>query len=242
MPRPILVLDFDGTVCLGDDPVLLYADEVARRVPEPHSTAIRCGVRDFLGQSGSIDLPGVDDGYHAVAALAEPSGIDQTAADAAYAASRSRIEAGQAHIYAPVGLDALLTDLRTLGVYVVLVTNSPLIGIAEWLESVGLIHRIDQVIPDAGKPSQMAAILGDLLTRGFATHRPELLLSVGDVWANDVQPALDLGCVGLYIDRFNSRRGAVGQRAPTFVDLFDRVRAWAVQSMSVAESSPNRNI
>ena len=48
-PTPTLVLDFDGTLCLGDDPIHLFADELSKLVDDHESAAeVRRRLEAFL--------------------------------------------------------------------------------------------------------------------------------------------------------------------------------------------------
>ncbi|MBZ2196227.1 HAD family hydrolase [Occultella gossypii] len=227
MPTPTLVLDFDGTVRLGDDPVRLYAQEVAWRVSAPWGEQIVAGAEDFLaGRSRPGDA---QDGYQAVHALGFAAGLDRASMSAAYLASRKRLDAGEGEVAPPPGLGELLDGVRAAGVRTVLLTNAPGTGVFGWLDEVGLADRLGAVITDAGKPAAMPALLGRLLTEADLDGRPDRLLSIGDVWANDVGPALALGCAAFHIDRFDLHRGRSSRTTATFVELYRDVRDWAAR-------------
>ncbi|WP_163542911.1 HAD family hydrolase [Occultella kanbiaonis] len=228
MPTPTLVLDFDGTVCLGDDPVRLYAQEVARRLSAPWGERIVAGAEDFL--AGRARPGDAQDGYQAVHALGFAAGLDRASMSPAYQASRERLDAGEGEVGPPSGLGELLDDVRAAGVRTVLLTNAPGTGVFGWLDAVGLSDRLDAVITDAGKPASMPDLLGGLLTEADLEGRPDRLLSIGDVWANDVGPALTLGCTAFHIDRFDLHPGRSSRTATTFVELYDAVRDWAARS------------
>lgn len=222
MARPILVLDFDGTVCLGDAPVLAYADQVAQRLPEAPAAAVRTGIEQFL--TGALTLPDCEDGYQAVVAL---GGHDLPAAglSAAYLASRSDLDAEATT--PPQGLGELLDELRAQDVAVVLVTNAPLTGVDVWLSHHQIAPRLDAVVPDAGKPERMAAVLTGILRQYQA--EPVHLASLGDVWRNDIEPAMALGAAGLFIDRFGSGRGPATHTGGSVEALYPHIRRWAEQ-------------
>lgn len=218
-PLPLLILDFDGTVCLGDGPVLAYADAVAEQIPEPSRQALRKGLAAFLGEDPNA--PAYKDGYAAVAALAEgliePDGLNR-----AYAQSRVRLAAGTVEITVPPGLADFLDSLAGVA-FRVLLTNAPVTGVAESLAALGLAGSIDLIMPDAGKPAGFSGLLPELL-RSKAPHE---LLSVGDVWSNDIDLPSRHGCVTAYIDRFNHRTGAATLSAPRFELLYDAISGWA---------------
>ncbi|UFU05392.1 HAD family hydrolase [Ruania halotolerans] len=220
-PSAVLVLDFDGTLCIGDDPVIFYAEEVQRRHP---GMALVSAARAFL--AGDRAVPGAADGYQAVAAMARAATCPNETLSEAYLASRARLEAGEGETRPPDGVRDLLADVRSTGAQVVLVTNAPLVGAQSWLDTHELTALIDHVVPSAGKPDTMPQILDDLATRA-AVNDPARLASVGDVWANDVGPAMDRGSTGFFIDRFSLGHGPSTHAAATFEGLSAAIRAWA---------------
>lgn len=226
-PTPTLVLDFDGTLCLGDDPILLYADELGKRLDADAGERLHAELTEFL--AGTRRVEGSEDGYHAIWMLTQHLGLDPATLAETYYASRDRMEAGEGSVHAPEGIVELLDDVRALGARVVLVTNAPATGATSWLASVGIAERLDAVIPDAGKPDRMEEHLRALLADAGASHAPSYLLSVGDVWGNDIAPAMRLGAHGLYIDRYGSGRGPSTASAPTIGELYPHIRAWAAR-------------
>ncbi len=224
-PTPTLVLDFDGTLCLCDDPIHLFADELARLVDDDGAAQVRRDLTSFL--AGQSRIEGAEDGYHALYFLGRPFALPDADVAAAYYASRARMAAGEGSVHAPEGITDLLDDVRAAGVRVVLVTNAPTTGATSWLETVGVAQRLDAVIADAGKPERMEGHLRRLLEEAGASDHPHRLLSVGDVWKNDVAPAMAIGARGLYIDRYRSGNGPSTASAPTITDLYPLIRAWA---------------
>lgn len=218
-PLPILILDFDGTVCLGDGPVLAYADAVAEQLPEPSRQALWQGLEAFLAEDPNA--PAYKDGYSAVAALAGGL-IADAGLNKAYAASRQGLAAGTVDITVPTGLADFLASLSGV-VFRVLLTNAPLIGVPESLSALGLAGTIDLILPNAGKPAGFTELLPVLLE----SKAPHELLSVGDVWANDIDLPAKHGCMTAFIDRFNHITGPATISAPRFELLYDALSGWA---------------
>jgi len=217
--RGILVLDFDGTVCLGDGPVWAYADAILPHLDERLARHVTDGLLAYLE-----DHPGAGtyaDGYGAIAALAGPH-VPAEVLDGAYAASREALAGGDLDIHAPEGLVDLLGRLRP-HVRAVVVTNAPSTGLGEALHALGLAGSVDEVIPSAGKPAGSAEVLGKLL----AGAHPGTLLSVGDIWVNDIQPALELGCATAFIDRSGRDLRPAHARGRTIQDLYPALEAWS---------------
>lgn len=230
-PLPLLILDFDGTICLGDGPVHAYADAVAEHIPETAQKMLREGLASFLAEDPAA--PAYKDGYAAVAALAEGH-LDPAALDAAYAQSRQRLAAGQVEISAPPGLADFLERLTGVA-FRVLLTNAPLIGVPEALDTLGLSQCVDLIIHDAGKPEGFNELLPVLLQN----KAPYELLSVGDVWGNDIDLPGRQGCITAFIDRFDHQTGASTLHAPQFELLYDAISTWAQNPLAFASAIPN---
>jgi len=232
--RGVLVLDFDGTVCLGDGPVWAYADAILPHLDERLARHVTDGLLAYLE-----DHPGAGtyaDGYGAIAALAGPH-VPAQLLEAAYAASRTALAEGGLDIHAPEGLVELLGRLRP-GVRAVVVTNAPSTGLAEALDALGLAGSVDEVIPSAGKPAGSAAVLGTLL----AGADPVTLMSVGDIWVNDIQPALQLGCATAFIDRGGHDLRPAHARGRTIQDLYPALEAWARSPRDFADATAPADI
>ena len=252
MNRPaVLLLDFDGTVCVGDGPVRAYADAVVTAVldaatTDAHSAAgrsfsddLRQGLEAYLDSAAvaavsdaSGEEPPVD-GYAAVAALAARHATPAQL-DAAYTASREALATSGLEVAAPDGLVALLDELGP-HVQRVLVTNAPARGVHETLARLGLADVLDDVVTEAAKPAGWDRILPAYL----AGRPPQAVLAVGDVWRNDVEPPLAAGCATALIDRFGHRPGPAHAAARTFEELYPAIREWAADPAGfVARHAP----
>jgi FMN phosphatase YigB (HAD superfamily) len=218
--RPVLVLDFDGTVCVGDAPVWAYADAVLDVIEGDPVVrgAIRAGLGAFL--SGAPESPVYADGYAAVAALAAPHATAEQLG-IAFRASRRALAMGEVPVASPSGLDAFLRGLEGAALRV-LVTNAPAEGVRETLDRLGVADGVDRTITEAGKPAGWGRILPELL----GARRPARLMSVGDIWRNDLAAPLAAGSGVALIDRFGQQSGLVHLVAPRFEDLYDDLAAW----------------
>lgn len=233
--RPILILDFDGTVCVGDGPVRRYADAAVAHLDHRSAGAVQDGLDRFL--AGDPQSPRYRDGYHAVTQLTSQL-VPEEQRQEAFLASRRVLADGQIPgISAPDGLADFLT---TVGRYAQrhLITNSPLHGVTETLDSLGIAGLIDRIEPDAAKPYGLQRLL-PTLARGHESRRdPHRILSVGDVYENDVAPALDFGAATAYIDRFDHNTGPAHVRARAFPDLYEPILAWATDPSAFRASHP----
>ena len=228
-PGAVLVLDFDGTVCLGDGPVWAYAQPILDRLDDDLARQITDGLLGYL--ENRPDAGAFADGYDAIAQLAGPY-VTTENLGAAYDHSRTLLAGGGLDIHPPAGLGVLLDRLRPT-VRVVLMTNAPATGLTEALAGLGLTAVIDEIIASAGKPSGSAAILRRLL--GGAD--PRTLMSVGDLWRNDIAPALELGATTGFIDRSGRDPRPAHVRGATMPELYPAIEAWARSPLDFADAS-----
>ncbi|NRD27520.1 HAD family hydrolase [Frigoribacterium sp. VKM Ac-2836] len=239
----VLVLDFDGTVCLGDGPVLTYArlldEALAETDPRHPPRLVEAVLARFVGSPLDDEPTGVDeavaladgspDGYVVAERVSRALGIDDDTRSAAYAGARAALADGRLETTAPEGLAELLGSLPD-GVHVVLVTNSPEHGVVQPLERLGLADRVDAIVTDARKPSGLPAVLDRLRADAGLDDRPDRLLSVGDIWANDLEPAAAQGSPTALVERFPAPDARPTHRAPTLPELYPAIRAWATRA------------
>ncbi|GAA4680617.1 HAD family hydrolase [Frondihabitans cladoniiphilus] len=236
----LLVLDFDGTICLGDGPVYSYArrldEALAARDPEHPAGLVETTLRRFLGEDVEADemlvqaletVIGSPDGYAAAARLAHSRGITNAELSAAYQGSRDELATGSIPTWAPPGLPSFLQSLPD-DVLRVLVTNAPEAGIVQQLAHLGLAGLFGELVTSAGKPAGMPTILERLRAdHGVAADH---LLSVGDIWMNDLEPAHRQGSATALIERLPAPEAVPDFRAPTFEDLYEPIGAWVNRS------------
>lgn len=210
-----LVFDFDGTVAVGNGPVLAYAREVARHGGDGLLERIERTLAAF--DSGTA--PRFRDGYDVVGTLAADAGIRPAAAQAAYLASRRALATGAGVEPAP-GLRDLLAALPAT-VRVVLATNAPANGVEALLERWGVRARFDELRFECGKPAGLTPVIQDALGEGP-------VLSIGDIVENDLAPAAALGAdTALVGATAATSSAAVTLRAATLAELAPQILAWA---------------
>ena len=221
----VLLFDFDGTVSLGDEPVVAFARHLDEEAGSASGLITRTVAR-FLAADGRLAaaldgltdadpmylglrfVDGSIDGYSAAQSLAALLGVAGERIDAAYQESRADLADGLISTHAPEGFGSFLAAFPA-SAHRVLVSNSPASGLLEQVDKLGLGRLFDEVVTDAKKPAGLPAIA----ERVLAEHDvpPSRLVSVGDVWANDLAPVAALGGLTALIDRMPVPAGA----APT---------------------------
>lgn len=220
----ILLFDFDGTIALGHGPVLAYAEHVDRALGGRDGFVD--GIRDALDGSDGLAL----DGYDAVRIAAEREGADAAQLSAAYLASRRLLATDEAPIVAPDGLGEFLRDAGA-DAERILVTNAPAIRIEEALAALGLAGLFDRIVTDAGKPAGLESVLA-------ALPDGARVLSVGDIWRNDLAPAHALGHATALVGDFPDPDADPTYRGADFAELVPQLRAWLAAASESSLSAP----
>jgi FMN phosphatase YigB (HAD superfamily) len=206
----ILLFDFDGTIALGDGPVLAYAQQVAAALGDRGDFVD--GIRAQLAAADGDSL----DGYDAVRQEAQRRGADARLLSTAYLASRAQLATDDAPITVP---DGLVGFLEAADAERILVTNAPAVRIDEALESLGLTGLFDRIVTSARKPKGLEAVLADL-------PADARVLSVGDIWHNDLAPAHARGHATALIGGFPDPHATPTFRAAEFSSLVPQLEAW----------------
>ncbi|WP_158231522.1 HAD family hydrolase [Microbacterium sediminis] len=221
MTERSLILDFDGTVCVGHGPALVYARQAAGLHPDLADLAER--VERYCGGEAMEEFEGAPDGYIAVQRRATTQGVPISALQAAFMEARRQLADTGLDTRAPEGLRPLLDELRAAGTRLLLVTNAPPHGLDRMLVRLGLDGAFDEVIADAGKPAGLGAILDGL---GHPVAK-DTVLSVGDIFLNDLSVPLERGASTALIDPFDRVEGDPDVRARSFEELIPFIRSWA---------------
>lgn len=258
----LLLLDFDGTICLGDDPVLAYAEQVDALLTEQglsgpggasvHSlvksafdagnllidaieytadgtpTAVIDAPQHAVGGAHPISWP-LQDGYQLTQLLARQSGLSDEDTSRAFMQGRRTLLARgleTSDVHSPHRARELFLELRAR-VGVVLITNSPAEGFETWLQALGLTDVFDTIIHSAGKPSGMPAAIAQAQTALEAPVAEEAILSVGDIWANDLSHVAATGGSTILIDRYGTGLGEPQHRVESWHEVDGLIRGWA---------------
>ena len=242
MTELILVSDFDGTVYRGDEPVRHYARLLAARLTpaeaEPYLAAferyLALGPAAAAGCADLVEAAALRESVDAWGAAVQLGrrvyGLTSDAVGRAFIDTREHM--------VEVDLDlepvtALIETFRSLRgeVRLVLATNSPLPGVDILLGRLGAGDLFDAVVGSVGKPDGMRRLLAAELGGGQARELgrpvdPWRLLSIGDHWRNEIEPAVEIGAATGYIDRFGRADGPASVTVRTAEELLPAVLAW----------------
>lgn len=238
----VLIFDFDGTISLGDGPVRSYARHVAQSLSMTSANDFLASVE--VGLEG--ELPDLDmvDGYDLVRQLSDRFGASIEARSRAFLLSREELATDAAPITAPAGIIDFLAAAHQHA-HLVLATNSPHTRIDAALESLGVAGYFDSVHTSVGKPAGLEAIVDEWLTR-FADVDPAVaLLSVGDIWVNDLEPAhlrdASTALVAARADHMATTNGATPTFSATSLqELYSSLNGWLESTVPPAVS-PHRS-
>ena len=220
----VMVFDFDGTVSLGDGPVLSYARFVAAGLERDDRAAFLRDIETGLSGVLPAELDPLD-GYDLVRLLSATFSVTDAAHSAAYASSRAELASAAAPVIAPLGLVDFLARARPRA-RLVLATNAPELGIAPALDSLGLAGAFDLVYTAVGKPTGLDAILDELLADSVIEDPATALVSIGDVWTNDLEPAYRRGATTVLVGPRTDAGATPTLRAASLEELYPGLDAW----------------
>lgn len=213
--RPTIVLDFDGTLALGNGPITAYAREISTRSGDGgFLSRANAAVAAFEGGDSTYL-----DGYDAVAKTAATDGISLHIRTAAYEASRELLGTVDAPVEPPEGLTVFLTGVSNRA-RLILASNAPGDRIVTLLEDWGVMGLFDELHFTVGKPGGLVAVIEAALELGP-------VLSVGDIVELDLAPAIALGAdtalVGPTTAAPPTRTTMMGR---TLANLYPQIGAW----------------
>ncbi|MBH0109987.1 HAD family hydrolase [Salinibacterium sp. NG22] len=211
-----IVFDFDGTIALGDGPIIAYARAIASSLTPAAADEFLSAVSTALLREPGHPLAEASDGYELVRLASESLPVAPDTHNAAYLASRELLATDAAPVTAPEGLADFLRTAREHAT-IVLATNAPDIRIAETLDSLGLADYFDHIYTSVGKPAGLDAVLDEWMPAGP-------LLSIGDIWANDLEPAYRRGATTAFLS--DTPHPHADFTAATLGELYEALNSW----------------
>lgn len=244
----LLVVDFDGTVYRGDEPVRYYARQIAQSMTQADAESylaileryIADGVAAACDAADTVEAAAlresVDPWGAAVHVAARCFGVLPDATELAFAQCRAWMTTSECEVEVVRPLLDTLAELRSAA-RILLVTNSQAAGLLDLLNRIGVTRYFDDIVAGAGKPDGLRRLLMRDLGADLR-ERPWRLFSLGDHYRNDIQPAAEIGAAAGYIDRFDRRDGPATARGRQAEDLLPALHAWAADPPASATPVP----
>jgi len=132
--------------------------------------------------------------------LAAHYGVGRDERRQAFLATRAYMGTAEGRVPPQPDVHAVLDALRTSGKRLVVMSNSPAETAVQVLDHLDIRHYFASVVPDARKPEGLRQVLTE-------RREGERVLSIGDNFVNDIEPALEAGEYALYIDRYATSMG-----------------------------------
>jgi len=220
-PSAVLVFDLDGTLYRGVAACLHYAQGIAETLEPGERAAYLESVERFLRAGEGIDAA---DGWEAAVLLAGGERGASRAYAEPFARTRAFMLTDACELEVPAGLVELLE--RTAGrARRVLVSNTPSFGVMPLLQRLDLLGSLDEIVCDAAKPHRFAERLRAFADVAGLPYRS--VLSIGDHFVNDIEPALAAGCSTAYVNPFGvGPRGRAELEAARLEDLLGPIDEW----------------
>jgi FMN phosphatase YigB (HAD superfamily) len=220
-PARVLVWDLDGTLYRSAAACLHYAHGIAESLDETAREPYIAAMERYLSGGGGVEA---SDGWEAAVVLAGGARGASRAYGEAFARTRAFMLSDDCALEVPDGLRAFLERVAG-GARRVLVTNTPAFGVMPLLERLGLLGSFDEISCDSAKPHRFDVRLRSLADMNGV--EPKDVLSIGDHFVNDIQPALDAGCSTAYVDPFGTGpSGRADLEARRFEDLLAPIDSW----------------
>jgi FMN phosphatase YigB (HAD superfamily) len=245
----LLVVDFDGTVYRGDEPVRFYARRVAEsmhaRAAEPFLASfesyLALGVRSADSCEDTVEAAALRESYDAWGAAVHLAQrvykVSNEIVEAAFFASRIHMLESGCELEPVTALLDVLREVRARA-RCVLATNSPPEGVMPVLDLLGVTDLFDEVAMGLGKPDGLRRYLQYELGDDLRS-RPWRLFSIGDHYRNEIEPAVEIGAGAGYIDRFGRADGPATAVAASAEGVLPTLLAWANDPQVVVRAATN---
>lgn len=225
---PLIIFDFDGTLYHGDDPFRFYACVVARTMSDLDRTTYLEQLDRHLGGTRNVVA---GDNWEAVVQLAQPYLVDQNLWQDAFMETRQYMMSDKCELFVSEPLREFLKTMKGR-MPLLCASNSPDEAALPLMERLGLLHLFDRVQPAAQKPDGLIAVVESFLG---STPPPETILSVGDNYINDIQPALMAGWATAHISPHGYFPGPSTYRGYTIEDVLPALYTWSEAALSSEE-------
>jgi FMN phosphatase YigB (HAD superfamily) len=225
----LLLFDFDGTLYRGDAPFRCYAEIISRSMnPEDGQAYLTRVERHLAGEPGVVS----GDNWEAVVGLAKRWLPESSRWQEAFLETRAFMLTDAARLEVPEGLTELLREARS-HVVVAVASNSPEEAVEPLMDKLGLSQYFDKIVWSAGKPEGLVEV-------AKAVHSPSgptAIMSVGDNYANDIQPGRKLGWTTAHISPHAYFPGPADYCGRRLEDVMPGIRDWMARLGSVQQRS-----
>ncbi|MGH9060692.1 MAG: HAD family hydrolase, partial [Acidimicrobiales bacterium] len=192
----VIVWDLDGTVYRSQAACRHYGEQIALTMAPERRAPYLDRLDAFLGMKGGLEAA---DGWEAAVIAAGGRPGDHQAWAEAFAATRLFMLGDGCDLEIPAGLTDLATRLRPAA-RLVLASNTPTSGVLPLLDRLNLAGLFDEIVCASTKPAGFGQRLAGLAAVYDLPRRA--VLSVGDHFGNDIEPALAAGASAAYVDPF----------------------------------------
>lgn len=150
--------------------------------------------------------------------LAMHHGVPRENRSAAFRATRAFMATDEFQLHLRPGMRPCLSALLSGGMTLATMSNSPIESVYDVFDELGIREYFSVIVGDSGKPVGLSEWLSGV-------SAPGAVLSVGDNYVNDIEPALKAGAQALYIDRHATGLGSEYD-ACYFVPSIDAAIDW----------------
>jgi FMN phosphatase YigB (HAD superfamily) len=137
--------------------------------------------------------------------LAMHYGVPRDRRSEAFIATRAFMATDAFQLHLPQGMERCLASLHSRGFTLVAMSNSPVESVHDVFDELGIRAYFSMIVGDGGKPAGLARWLSGM-------DGADRVLSIGDNYINDIEPALKAGAGALYIDRHATGLGSEYER------------------------------
>ncbi len=219
MNTGLILFDFDGTLYRGDAPFYFYAERLADRLRTDERDAYLAKVEAYL--QGDLPME-ANDYWEATVELALPYGLDSQGAMAAFVETRAYMNDAGCPLDVPQELRDFLAEYQGRAILAV-ASNSPDEAAIPLMRRLDLLGYFDSITTAAGKPAGLMAAAQTAWGGEPPAHR---VVSVGDHYINEIQPALAQGWDAVHINPRGQCPGPSSFQARNIEAALPFLREW----------------
>ena len=206
------LFEFEGST------ILRYLDWSGTAIPQMDASPVLAWGSRGASDEADQRFFHLGDLWGLLTALATHYGIERQERHAAFLATREAMVGDEFLLRPDPRLAGILSHLKAEGKHLLAMSNSPESAVLGTLRELKLGELFEQVLFSAAKPRGLVAWMAE-------ANRPGNVLSAGDHFINDIEPALAAGAEALYIDRHATGLGRADPHCHT-VGSRAQMRTW----------------